>query len=270
LSVFQAILLGIVQGATEFIPVSSSGHLVLVPWLLGWDPPGLAFTVVVHFGTVFGVLAYFWVEWIEMASAGLRWLRTRSVEQPLRLLLLILLGCIPAGVLGLLFHDFFEALFTQPLLTALMLLVTAALLTLGERVGRQQRDIAAMTWVDSLWIGLAQAIAIIPGISRSGATITGGRLQHLKREDAARFSFMLSTPLIVAAGVLQVINLIEAGMDLVQVLPLAAGFVSALASSYLVIRWLLKFLRTRSMVVFAIYCVVVSLTSIVVFFLRAG
>ncbi len=268
MNILQAIVLGILQGATEFIPVSSSGHLVLVPWLLGWGPPGLAFTVVVHLGTVVGVLAYFWREWWGMLKGVATWVSRRETTPALRLLLLLILGSIPAAVLGVLFKDFFEQLFETPLVAAIMLLVTAAVLVIGERVGRQQRDMASMTRVDSLVIGLAQALSIIPGLSRSGSTITGGRLRHLRREDAARFSFLLSTPVIVGAGLFQVLDLLDAGLSDAAVVALVAGFVSAMFSSYLVIRWLLAFLRSRPITIFAIYCAIAGLLSLAVVLIR--
>jgi undecaprenyl-diphosphatase len=267
----EAILLGFVQGATEFIPVSSSGHLVLMPWLLGWDPPGLAFTVVVHLGTVFGVLIFIWRDWFNMAAGGVEWIRSHGRQNAhFRLLLLIVLGCIPGALAGLFLEDFVASLFESPVLSALMLLVTALLLWAGERLGRQLRQIGDMTWLDAALVGVAQMIAIIPGISRSGATITAGRTRHITRSDAARFSFLLSTPLIIGAGAVQIVELLQAGLPSEAFGPLIAGFLVALVTAYIVIRWLLNFLKTRPTTVFSIYCVVMAGASLIVSAVRGG
>lgn len=269
MTIFQAVVLGLVQGATEFIPVSSSGHLLLVPWLFGWEPPGLAFTIVVHLGTVFGVVLFFWKDWVAMIRAGIRWLRTGEVNAETKLLGLILLGIIPAAVIGGLFRTFFESVFKQPIVAVLMLLVTALLLFLGERLGKLRRAVDDMTWRDSLFIGFAQALAILPGISRSGSTIAAARLRDLKRDDAARYSFLLSTPLIIGIGPIEITALIQDGSKIPDVGVLIVGFLVAFVSAYLIIRWLLKFLRMRSTNVFAWYCAAASLLGLVVFVMRA-
>ncbi len=268
MTIIRAIVLGILQGATEFIPVSSSGHLVLVPWLLGWGPPGLTFSVTVHLGTAVGVLIYFWKDWLNMMVSTIETVRTRTITPSFRLLMLLVFASIPAGVIGLVFHDAFAAAFEEPLLAAVMLFVTAGLLAAGEVIGRHERTIENIDWVDALLIGIAQAIAIIPGISRSGATITGARLRHMEREDAARFSFLLATPIIIAAGALEILSALEAGLNLSQGLILLAGFASALISAYIVIRWLLTYLKTHSTHIFSIYCVVMGIISLFVFFIR--
>lgn len=269
MTVIQAVILGIIQGATEFIPVSSSGHLVLVPWLLGWGAPGLTFTVAVHFGTVFGVLAYFWQDWLKMIRGALRWVRMRDVmDLDQRLLALLILGTVPAAVLGVAFRGFFEHIFKSPLIAALMLLVTTALLIAGEWLGKAMRGLEDLGWKDGLVVGLAQALAMIPGISRSGSTIAAGRLRDVRRDDAARFSFLLATPIIIGTGLFQLVDLLRAGVKTFGGVPLLAGFLSALFSGYLVIHWLLAFLRARSMNVFAVYCFAFSLISLLVIAIR--
>lgn len=270
MTLLQAIILGIVQGATEFIPVSSSGHLVIVPWLLGWDTSGLTFAVVAHLGTATGVLIFFWNDWKEMLASVVRWLRTGEVDAGARLVGLIALGTLPTAIVGLLFQRQVEHLFERPLIAIVMLLVTALLLTIGERVGKLRRDVEDLTWLDSLVIGGAQMLAILPGISRSGATIAAGRIRDLKRGDAARYSFLLATPLIFGIGIIELVRLVQAGSDLNHAAPLIGGFAAALISTYFVIRWLLNFLRTRSTEVFAVYCVAISLISLAVFVIRAG
>ncbi|NDJ52776.1 MAG: undecaprenyl-diphosphate phosphatase, partial [Chloroflexi bacterium] len=188
MTIWQAILLGLLQGATEFIPVSSSGHLLLVPWLLGWDPPGLTFSLAVHVGTALAVLAYFYQDWIAMASSTIMWIRERKpISGQAKLLALLIVGTIPAGVIGLMFEDFFERIFQSPLVGAIMLSVTALLLYAGERLGELTRKLNDLDWADAIFIGFAQALAIFPGISRSGATIAAGRSRNIERDAAAKF-----------------------------------------------------------------------------------
>jgi undecaprenyl-diphosphatase len=268
MTILEAIVLGVLQGTTEFIPVSSSGHLVLIPWLFGWGSPGLTYTIAVHFGTMFAVLVYFHRDWLDMLKGSLRWTRERKLNPQFKLLLLLIMGTIPAAVLGYLFEDFFIRIFENPLVAALMLLVTAGLLLVGEALGQLRRTLGDLTWLDSLTIGLAQAFAIFPGISRSGSTIAAGRLRDIKREDAARFSFLLATPIIMGASLFQVIDLLVMGTDSTHWLLLLAGFLSAFISGYLVIHWLLSFLRTRPTTIFAIYCIAASLASLTVLAVR--
>jgi len=270
-TIIEAIVLGITQGATEFIPISSSAHLVLVPWLFGWDKPALTFDTTLHLGTLLAVLIYFRKDWLTMLAAIPRWLRTRNSNDPdLKLLGLIILGTIPAAVLGMLFEDFFESLFSQPVTTAAMLFVTAAILVVSERLGKLDRQLETLNWLDSVVVGLAQAAAIIPGISRSGATIAAGRLRNLQRDSAARFSFLLSAPIIFGAGISQLARLIHEGASLAGVAFLVAGFLSAFVSGYLVIWWLLGFLRTRSTYIFALYCVLAGAACLIIALLRGA
>jgi undecaprenyl-diphosphatase len=272
MTIIQAIILGILQGATEFIPVSSSAHLLLVPWLLDWETkPSLGFDVILHLGTLMAVLIYFWKDWLAMAQSALRWLTKRDSSDPnLKLLGLLILGTIPAAILGALFEDFFERVFESPLVAALLLFVTAGLLFVGERLGKQQRQPEEMTWLDSLLIGLAQAVAILPGISRSGATMAAGRLRGLGRDAAARFSFLLAAPIILGTGVVHIFDLMETGVSRSELTSMLLGFAAALVSGYLVIRWLLGFLRSRSTAVFSIYCVAFGALCLIVMLVRGG
>ena len=268
MTILQAIILGIVQGTTEFIPVSSSGHLLLIPWLLGWPSPGLTFTIFAHLGTALGVLFNLWTDWLDMLKSSIRWVRTREVDDNVKLVGLLILGLIPAVVIGLLFSDFFERVFTNPLVASLGLMVTALLLVAGERIGKLKRGLADMTWLDSLLIGLAQALAIFPGISRSGATIAAARARDIKRSDAARYSFMLLMPIVLGVSLLTSVDVARQGITLAGFELLAAAFLSSLISAVFVMRWLLNYLRTRSTTVFAIYCALASLACLTVFVLR--
>lgn len=269
MDLLQAILLGFLQGATEFLPVSSSGHLVLAPWLLGWPTPGLAFDTVVHWGTAVAVVGYFWRDWFALIRAALCSLRERSlVDVHARLAWFIVIGTVPAAVLGYALEDFIEAMFSRPVAAAAFLMITAGILSVAERWGRRQRDLGTLTWRDALLIGLAQAMAILPGISRSGATIAAGLGRGLKREPAARFSFLLATPIILGAGLLQIADLIQAGGLASQAPTLIAGFLAAGLAGWSCIHFLLRYLQRRRLYPFAIYCAVLGLVCLIVAVLR--
>ena len=269
MNIIQALILGLVQGATEFIPVSSSGHLVLVPWLLNWEPPGLVFDTVVHWGTLVAVLAYFWRDWLALVAAWLRGLVRWDWRDPdARLVWLLIAGSVPAAVIGYLLEDFFESLFGEPVWVSVLLLVTAGLLVLGERLGQRLREMDSLRWPDALVIGLGQAAAIAPGISRSGATIVAGLLRGLKRPVAARFSFLLATPIIFGAGLLKLLDLFEAPDPLAQLPLLAVGFGAAAISGYLCIWGLLRYLQRGKLYPFAVYCACFGVFCLVVTLLR--
>ncbi len=262
----QALILGVVQGSTEFLPVSSSGHLELVPWLAGWEPAGLAFDAGVHWGTALAGLVYFRRDWLGLLRAALRSLQRRVPMEPqARLAWVIVLGTLPAALIGYLFEDFFEDLFSEPVPAAGFLLVTAVLLVVSERLSRRERDLDTLTWRDVLLIGLAQALAIFPGISRSGATIAAGLVLGLRREQAARCSFLLATPIILGAGLLKIADLAQTGSLAGELAVLVGGFVSAAAVGLGCIHLLLKYLRTRRLFLFSAYCAIAG-----VFFLATA
>lgn len=257
MNIWQAIVLGLVQGVTEFVPVSSSGHLVLVPWLLGWTSSGLAFDTLVHWGTLVAVLIYFGRDWWTLITTWLRSLiHPEKREAPARLMWLLILGTLPAAALGYLGEEFFESLFGQPMWVSLFLLGTAGILVISEWRGRPRREIESLHWRDALAIGCGQALAIVPGISRSGATLSVGLLRGLPRAMAARFSFLLSTPIILGAGLFQLITLLSEPEPAGQALTLFAGFLSAALSGYFCIWFLLRYLQRRKLYPFAIYCAV--------------
>ena len=269
MDIIQAILLGLLQGATEFIPVSSSGHLVLVPWLLGWDAPGLVFDTVVHWGTLLAVLAYFWRDWWSLITAWLRgFVRRDWSDTNARLMWLLIVGSVPAAIIGFLLEDFFESLFGKPAWVSVFLLVTAGLLALSERLGRRTRETADLGWLDALFIGLGQAAAIAPGISRSGSTMAAGLLRGLDRAAAARFSFLLATPIIFGAGLFKLLDLFSAPDPLAQVPALAVGFLAAAISGYVCIWGLLRYLQRGKLYPFAIYCACAGVFCLVVALLR--
>ncbi|OQY19086.1 MAG: undecaprenyl-diphosphatase UppP [Anaerolineaceae bacterium 4572_32.1] len=265
MTTLQAIFLGILQGATEFIPVSSSGHLVLLPWLLGWPEPGLVFDAIVHWGTVLAVLAVFWRDLGRLLAAGLKSLRTRSLADPeARVAWWIVIGTVPAVIVGYLFQDFFASLFGTPIAAACFLLITGLILIASERLGARTREAHEMSWYDALLIGLAQAAAIAPGISRSGATIAAGLLLGVKRTAAARYSFLLSVPVILGAGALSLLDLFSDGVPAGEWPLLIGGFLAAALSGYLCIRFLLNYLRRGRLYVFAAYLWLFGLLNLVV------
>ncbi len=273
MTIWQAILLGIIQGATEFLPVSSSGHLVLLPWLFGWHEIGesnLAFDALVHWGTLAAVVTFFWRDIVRVVAAVWDGLRRR---QPLgtpeaRLGWFIAAGSIPAALAGFLLEDWFAARFGDPRSVAVLLFGTAGLLFVAERAGRGMRTVEQMGWLDALVIGLAQALAILPGISRSGATIAAGLKRGLERAEAARFSFLLGIPAILGAGAWQMVQLLQTGSFSEQAGVLAAGFVAAAVVGYLAIYSFLAYLRSRTLDLFAAYCALLGAISLVVYVAR--
>ncbi len=273
MTLIQSIILGFIQGLTEFLPVSSSGHLVIVPYLLGWDIPAgdaFVFDVLVQVATLMGVFAYFWKDLLNIASAFLRglWRRQPFDAPEARLGWFILLATIPAGLFGLAIKDTVEAAFGNPAATALFLLVTAALLVAAERIGARRRSLEELTWQDALWIGFFQALAIFPGVSRSGATIVGGMTRQLERASAARFSFLISIPVMLAAGLLATMDLFKIP-NLGAILPVfIPGFLTAAITGYFAIRWLLGFLIRHSLYGFSIYCVLVSSITLTIYLTR--
>jgi len=282
----QAILLGIVQGIAEFAPVSSSAHLIIVPWLFGWDDPalsGLAFDVALHLGTLAAVLLYFWSDLRAVIGAGLASVVQRRIGDDFnrRLAWMIVLGTIPAVLAGFFLEDFVDATFhaegvalpTGALLTlAALLFAFGLVMLLVDRLARHERPLTGLRFVDALLIGLAQTLALIPGVSRSGSTITAGLALGLRREVAARFSFLLSVPVTLGAGLKGVVDLLQAWQagatataDLAIV---AAGVLSAAVSGYLCIHFLLRFLRSRGLVPFVIYRAALALVIVAVVFWR--
>ena len=269
-TLIQAIVMGVVQGLTEFLPVSSSGHLVIVPSLLGWDDPfitSLEFSVMLHIGTLIALLAYFRADWVRLVPAGLATIRDRSFRKDpdRRLAWLIAAATVPALVAGFLLNDVVENQFRQVGLVALMLVVGGAILWLAERRGRRDRTIGGLTFPVALGIGGAQMLALVPGISRSGISIAAGLFAGLERDAAARFSFLMATPVTAAAGAYETLTLLrgEAGV-VMPIAPLIAGMVASLLAGLIAIAGLLRFLRSRSTDVFVAYRVVLALVVVVV------
>lgn len=263
---FQAFILGILQGLAEFLPVSSSAHLVLAPWVFGWQDPGLAFDVALHVGTLFALLWYFRAEWLRLLSAALLLLRTRSVRGPEeRRLVQLIIGTIPGGIAGLLLERKADEAFRAPVLVATALIVMGILLWASDAFCASRRTLDGMRWRDALLIGIAQAFAIVPGVSRSGATITAARGLALDRESAAVFSFLLSMPIIAGAALHELPRLAHSGSPA----PLVIGMLTAAVSGWFAIAVLLRYVRRHSYGVFALYRVLLGASILALVAIRA-
>ena len=272
MTILQAVLLGIVQGITEFLPISSSGHLVLVPWILGWEfdlQTAFVFDVLVQWGTTLAVIIYFWKDlWHMFIEAARNLLRgTPLATGKSRLAWLILLASIPAAIAGMLLKDLVAAAFINPLASSVALLLTAGLMAWAENGAALRKRLFATTWVDATWIGAFQVLALFPGISRSGATISAGLWRGLKRPDAARFSFFMAVPVMFGAGLVALRDLATMPDPAAQIGPLIAGFISAFIVGMLSIHWLLRYLARKPLRVFVIYCTVVGLGGIALYVL---
>ncbi|MDQ7096068.1 undecaprenyl-diphosphatase UppP [Desulfosporosinus sp. PR] len=253
MTVFQALVLGIVQGLGEFLPISSSAHLVLIPWLFGWEDPGLTFDVALHMGTLLAVVLYFWKDWLRLIRAVFQ----RGPSDEKRIFWYLVVATIPGGLFGLAFENKAETTFRSHLLIGIMMIVMGILLYLADK-RRQIRKMDTMTMADALWIGLSQALAIIPGVSRSGSTMTTARFLDIKREDAARFSFLMSTPIILGAGVFKLRHLTLAAINL----PFSVGVLSSFIVGIISISFLLQYLKTSNFGLFVGYRFLVGLVVI--------
>jgi undecaprenyl-diphosphatase len=258
LDLLEAIFLGVVQGLTEFLPVSSSGHLLLAQYFLGLnqDRFGLPFDVALHLGTLVAVVSFFWRDLVAMALAFVRSLspRGRNLADPnQRLAYLILASTIPAAVIGFFLEGLFETTVRSPWVVVFNLVAVGILFIVGEAVGSRSRRADKLRFPEAVGIGLAQAAALVPGVSRSGATITIGLFLGLRREEAARFSFLMSVPIIAGAGALQLAEVASEGLDAKSAVMFGAGFVSSAGVGYLAIRFFLRFIVHHSLRVFAYY-----------------
>jgi len=267
LTVFQALVLCILQGLSEFLPISSSAHLALAPWILRWPDPGLAFDVALHFGTLVAVLWYFRSEWAALLVAAKDILVRRRVEtERERRVLYLIIATVPGAVAGLALEKQAESSFRDPRLIASALIVMGVLLWVVDRFAARDRALASMRWIDALIVGLAQMFAIIPGVSRSGSTITAGRALRLTREDAAVFSFLMSMPIIAAAAVLKLPQAIrEQGLST----PMIVGVLASAISGWLAILVLLRLVIRHSYGVFALYRILLGAAVLLAVVVRA-
>ncbi len=263
---FQAIFLGIIQGLSEFLPISSSAHLTLAPWLLGWEDPGLAFDVALHFGTLLAVLWYFRLEWLVLIRAAFGIITTGRIETPeKRRVVYLIIATIPGAIGGLILQSKAESAFRSPQIIAIALIVLGTVLWIVDKLVDQRRILGEMRWVDSLLIGLSQVIALIPGVSRSGATITTARGLRIDREAAAEFSFLMSMPIIAAAVILEGPKALHAGGLTNE---LMSGVVASAISGWLAISILMRYVSRHSYGIFAAYRIILGIAVLAVVYAR--
>ena len=247
MTIWQSVVMGLVQGLGEFLPISSSAHLVLVPWLFKWHDPGLTFDIALHIGTLIAVIAYFWRDWVKLIRGAFQ--GTKSKEG--RLFWYLVLATIPGAIMGLLLEEKAETVFRNPVLIAVMLIVLGVILYWADRKGRKLTDVNNISLGQSLMIGISQALAIIPGVSRSGITMTTGLLLGLTREGAARFSFLLSAPVIFGAGLIKVPDIL-ANPGMINT-PFLIGMLVSALSGAASIGFLLKYVQKKDFLPFVWY-----------------
>jgi undecaprenyl-diphosphatase len=265
MTILQAIILGIVQGLTEFLPISSSGHLLLVPWLFNWhfllENPDLnkTFDVALHLGTFVAVVIYFWREIVRLAGAWVRSISRRSLAEPEgRLAWLLIVSTIPAALVGVLLEDFITNTLGKPWMIGVAMIVFAGFMYLVDHIARLDRDMEALTWLDALLIGVAQALALLPGVSRSGITMMTGLLVRLDRESAARYSFLMSIPVIGGAAAFKGLEVARDGLPAGTATPFLVGMVTAAVSGIAAIWFTLAYLKRHNFNLFVVYRIVVG------------
>jgi undecaprenyl-diphosphatase len=264
----SAFIMGVFQGVTEFLPISSSAHLIVIPWLFAWKDPllhSLTFDVGLHVGTLGAVLVYFWGDWMLLLRSVPGLLRTPHAPGS-RLLVAVIIGTVPAAVVGVLFQDVVEAALRHPVQIALVLAVMGMVIAYADRIGKTERVLEEITWRDALAIGLAQACALVPGVSRSGSTMSAGRVLGYDRAAAARFAFLLSMPITLAAVLVKMDDLLTVPQN--EQLTLVIGVITAAVVGMFVIDVLLRVIRRIGMMWFAYYRWVVAIIILVVWFVR--
>ena len=255
MTIIQSIILGIIQGIAEFLPISSSAHLVFIPWVFNWPAHTVTFDVALHIGTLFALLLFFWKEWWGIIKSPLLWL--------------LILGSIPGAIAGFLGEKYFEETLRGPLTIAIFMIGLALLLWAAEIYGKKKREIESVGWVDALAIGISQALALMPGVSRAGITMTAGLFVGLNRESAAKFSFLLSTPIIIGAGAYKGYGLLKLGLPMDERAPFLIGLITAAVVGFFAIKYLLKYLQSNSFYLFIWYRIIVGVGLIALYLLRA-
>jgi|AntRauTorckE6833_2_1112554.scaffolds.fasta_scaffold00403_20 undecaprenyl-diphosphatase len=244
MEIIKIIVLGLIQGLTEFLPISSSGHLVIMQKIFGIKENQLLITVLLHFGTLIPVLIIFWKDIKEILFFK---------KNKRHFIFLIIVASIPTALIGIFFEDFFENLFASTVSTAIMLIITGFILLIGDRLANYDKEITNFKWLNAVLVGIAQGMAIIPGISRSGSTITASLVQGLKKEDAAKFSFILSIPVIGGAGLLKINDAFSQGVSNFNTLAIVLGMISAVISGYLAIKYFIYILKSKKLIYFSYY-----------------
>jgi len=271
MTIFQAAVLAVIQGVTEFLPISSSAHLALTPWLLGWEDQGLTFDIALHFGTLCAVALYFFRDWVQLTAQafGIAYSPDPLLANNRHLLWWLAAASVPVGVAGLTLKDYAETTLRNPWVIGSMLIGVGLLMGYADRIGKRVKRFDSLTFGDAMAIGAAQALAVIPGTSRSGITITAGMFRHLDRAAAAHFSFLLSTPAVAAAAAKAFLELRESGgVPAAMVAPFVTGIVMSAVTGIVVIAFLLRFLRTNTLQGFVIYRVIFGIMVIALAFFR--
>lgn len=268
----EVIVLGIIQGLTEFLPISSTAHLVIIPALVGWPDPGLSFDIALHVGTLAAVLIYFFRDWIQILAAGfgIKWGTDPALRSNKTLLWLLIAGTIPAAIAGLLFQKQADSTLRTPIVIGISLILIGLFMWWADGAGRGQKEMQHVSMADSLFIGFGQALAVIPGVSRSGITISCGLLRNLDRQASARFSFLLSTPIILGAAAKDAWDLIrhEGGIPHEMRVAFAVGILTSAVTGCITIAFFLNYLRRRSLNVFVAYRVIFGIIVIALAFFR--
>ena len=270
MTILQAIILGIVQGMTEFLPISSSGHLIIVPWLFNWhfllENPSLnkTFDVALHLGTFVAVVVYFWREIGRLLAAWVRSMARRSLADPeAKLAWLLIVSTIPAAIVGVALESFIEDKLGKPWIIAIMMIVFAGVMYLIDHVARLDRDLESLSWFDAVLIGVAQAFALCPGVSRSGITMMTGLLMRLDRESAARYSFLMSIPVIGGAAAYKALEVAKDGLPAGTTTPFAVGILSAAVSGFAAIWFTLAYLKRHNFNIFVVYRIIVGVAILI-------
>ena len=283
MEIIKSIVLGLIQGLTEFFPVSSSGHLVIFPYFFKWEAPSIFFAVTLHFATLVALVTVLYKEiWliIKIFFVGI-FVKKYRRDRNFKLAVYIIISSIPAALAGYLLNDYIESLFSKPVYVAFFLLVTAAILIIFEYIGRKNEEKNAaknedpkkINWLIALLVGIGQAVAILPGISRSGTTISSARIFGVKREEAVRFSFLISIPVILGSFVFELAKTVKnSGVlisnNAISIISVISGFIFAYFSGLLAIKFLTKFSAKRNLNIFAVYCILLAITFFIVYFIR--
>jgi len=260
MSIIQAIVYGVVQGIAEFLPISSTAHLILVPWLFGWSDPGVAFDVALHLGTAFAVILFFWKDWVSLIKAGIKEPKSKMGK----LFWYLVLASIPGAIFGVLLDKYMEA-FRNKALIGIMLIIMGVVLYYADKLGRNEIQFEKMDFKRSLIVGLSQVLAIIPGVSRSGITMSTGRFIGIERESIAKFTFLLSSPIILGDALY---HLKKIGSAPVEKIPFVVAILTSAIVGTLSIKFLLNYLKTKGFGVFAIYRFVLGIGVIIIYFVK--
>jgi undecaprenyl-diphosphatase len=267
----QVIVLAVVQGITEFLPISSTAHLYLTSWLLGWQTEALDFDIALHIGTLLAILLYFLRDWLQILAQGfgLRYGRDDELQNNRMMLWLMAIATIPVGIFGFVFKEQAETTWRNPFVIGVMLVAVGVMMWLAERAGRRRRDLSSLNLTDSVAIGVAQALSIVPGTSRSGITISAGLYRDFDRQSAARFSFLLSAPAIAAAAGKALYDMHKhGGLHAILNVPFVAGVAVSALTGCAVIAWFLRYLGRRSLLPFVYYRIIFGIIVIALAFIR--